>query len=492
MSRTSSASSVRTNTPRCGSWASSRNASRSVLRETPSRSATACSGSWVPGRSAPSMMRARRASASRDTVLVRSSRERAPVSPVSPESAEAPSCTISAPLPECSTIRTVPATAAPCLPLGPLLGKEGGRARTHRRSARRRRIRATAQPTRRQHRHKQRHRLSRQALADGHPQRLRQRFRGESLGDAVRPRVAGHRPDRTLRPAGTGPPPERPARRPHHRTPPRPVPADPADHRRDRPVGDRRTRADGPAARLPDGRGRRRAPLRHGPLRGRTGEDQGLRVERRHGRGLLRRGHLRGDRLDPADHRLRRLGVRAEARRPAHRAVGDPDRGLRVLDPRRTAAVPGPAAEPDGGPDPGGGPVIKVERVYWLCGAIFIAVGLLTFPDRTNARRFGSGAFWILLGGSFVYGTYVVNKTAPAAVLGVAVIAMAVLVATGQLGRGSATGPSRAEQEAGADRFGSRLFVPAQTIPVVVVIFAVLLMKIHVGGEPLQQKESEQ
>jgi uncharacterized membrane protein len=135
--------------------------------------------------------------------------------------------------------------------------------------------------------------------------------------------------------------------------------------------------------------------------------------------------------------------------------------------------------------------VIKVEWFYWLCGAIFIAVGLLTFPDRTNTRRFGSGVFWILLGGSFIYGTYVVNKTAPAAVLGVAVIVMAVLVATGQLGRGAATGPSRSEQEAGADRFGSRLFIPALTIPIVVVIFAVLLKKIHVGGEPLLQKESE-
>jgi uncharacterized membrane protein len=135
--------------------------------------------------------------------------------------------------------------------------------------------------------------------------------------------------------------------------------------------------------------------------------------------------------------------------------------------------------------------MIKVEWFYWLCGAIFIAVGALTFPDRTNARRYGSGAFWVLLGGSFIYGTYVVNKTAPASILGVAVIAMAALVATGQLGRGTATGPSRAEQETGADRFGNRLFVPALTIPLVVVIFAAGLAKIHIGGKPFLQKDSE-
>jgi uncharacterized membrane protein len=134
--------------------------------------------------------------------------------------------------------------------------------------------------------------------------------------------------------------------------------------------------------------------------------------------------------------------------------------------------------------------MIKVEWFYWLCGLIFIAVGVLTFADRTNAKRYGSGAFWTLVGASFIYGTYVVNKTAPASVLGAAVILMAVLVAAGQLSRGKATGPSRAEQEAGADRFGSRLFIPALTIPVVVVIVAVGL-KIHIGDRPFLEKDSE-
>ncbi len=135
--------------------------------------------------------------------------------------------------------------------------------------------------------------------------------------------------------------------------------------------------------------------------------------------------------------------------------------------------------------------MIKVEWFYWLNGAIFIAVAALTYVDRTNPKRHGSAAFWALFGASFVYGTFVVNKTAPAWILGLAVIAMTALVGTGQLGRGAATGPSRPEQEAGADRFGNRLFVPALTIPVVVVVFAVGLKRIHVGGEPFLEKESE-
>jgi uncharacterized membrane protein len=135
--------------------------------------------------------------------------------------------------------------------------------------------------------------------------------------------------------------------------------------------------------------------------------------------------------------------------------------------------------------------MIKVEWFYWLSGLVFLAVAALTFVDRTNAKRVGSGVFWGLLGVSFLYGTYVADKRAPAWILGAAVIVMAALVAAGQLGRGAATGPSRAEQEAGADRFGNRLFVPALTIPIIVVIFAAWLAKVHVGHEPLLEKQSE-
>ncbi len=134
--------------------------------------------------------------------------------------------------------------------------------------------------------------------------------------------------------------------------------------------------------------------------------------------------------------------------------------------------------------------MIKVEWFYWLCGLVFLAVAAQTLTDRSHPKRYGSGVFWALVGASFIYGTYVKNKTAPAWILGVAVIAMAVLVATGRLARGAAEGPSRAEQEAGADRFGNRLFIPALTIPVVVVIVAVGL-KIHIGTKPFLEKESE-
>ena len=129
--------------------------------------------------------------------------------------------------------------------------------------------------------------------------------------------------------------------------------------------------------------------------------------------------------------------------------------------------------------------MIRVEWFYWLVGLLFLAVAVLTVRDHSNPKRFGSAAFWGLLGGSFLYGTYVVNKTAPAWILGVAVLAMAALVGTRQLARGTASGPTPEEQTRGADRFGSWLFLPALVIPAVAVLFAVVLAKVKVGGEPL-------
>ena len=135
--------------------------------------------------------------------------------------------------------------------------------------------------------------------------------------------------------------------------------------------------------------------------------------------------------------------------------------------------------------------MIKVEWFYWLCGALFLSGALITVRDRTNPKRYGSAAFWALLGASFVYGTFVAAKTAPAWVLGLAVIAMTVLVGTRQLGRGTREAATSSEKIASATRFGSKLFVPPLVIPLVAVIFAVGIAKIHVGGGPLLESGSE-
>jgi uncharacterized membrane protein len=135
--------------------------------------------------------------------------------------------------------------------------------------------------------------------------------------------------------------------------------------------------------------------------------------------------------------------------------------------------------------------VIDVEWFYWLCGALFLAGAGLTVRDRTNRRRYGSAAFWGLLGFAFVYSTFVLDGTAPAWVLGAALVVMTVLVGTGQLGHGRTTSATDAEKAERAARFGSKLFIPPLVIPVGVVVFAIGLVNVKIGGKPLLQAGSE-
>jgi uncharacterized membrane protein len=130
--------------------------------------------------------------------------------------------------------------------------------------------------------------------------------------------------------------------------------------------------------------------------------------------------------------------------------------------------------------------VIKVEWFYWICGIFFLVIALQVFNDRTNPKRLGSAAFWGILGLSFGYGSFVVHKTAPSWLLGIAVIGLAVLAGFGFPGKGQERTTSPAERVAFADRFGNKLFLPALVIPVVAALFGAWLAKVKLGdGNPL-------
>jgi len=135
--------------------------------------------------------------------------------------------------------------------------------------------------------------------------------------------------------------------------------------------------------------------------------------------------------------------------------------------------------------------MIKVEWFYWLCGIFFVLIALQVLNDRTNPKRVGSAAFWGILGLSFGYGTFVVNKQAPAWLLGIAVIGLAMLAGSGFSGKGEERTTTPAERVHLADRFGNKLFLPALVIPVVAAIFGAWLAKVKLGdGTPLLQTGS--
>ncbi len=135
--------------------------------------------------------------------------------------------------------------------------------------------------------------------------------------------------------------------------------------------------------------------------------------------------------------------------------------------------------------------MIKAEWFYWLVGLSFLVMAAQMVTDRSNPKRYGTGAFWGLIGAGFVYSSWVVTKQAPAEPLGVAVLAMAALAGFGCTGRGTPRTTTPDERAASAAKLGNRLFVPALTIPVVAMACAIGVKHLSFGGRPVLQEGSE-
>lgn len=124
--------------------------------------------------------------------------------------------------------------------------------------------------------------------------------------------------------------------------------------------------------------------------------------------------------------------------------------------------------------------MITLEFIYVLAGLWFAAVAVVNFRDRTNPKRYKSAAFWGVYAVTFLFGSYI-----PPFVNGCLVLVMVVTAGIGGLGLGKAPTTSHAEREAGAARWGNRLFIPALTIPAVTVAGVLLLKYAVIGGVPL-------
>lgn len=124
--------------------------------------------------------------------------------------------------------------------------------------------------------------------------------------------------------------------------------------------------------------------------------------------------------------------------------------------------------------------MIKLGVVYILIGLMFAAFAILSATDARNPRRFGNAAFWGLVALSFLAGDRLGDLGNGVLVLGLALIAGFDL-----LGRGQPATTSPEERQALARRFGDKLFVPALTLPVVLVFGILVLKPLHLAGQPL-------
>ena len=124
--------------------------------------------------------------------------------------------------------------------------------------------------------------------------------------------------------------------------------------------------------------------------------------------------------------------------------------------------------------------MIKLGVVYLLAGLMFAAFAILSATDRKNTRRFGNAGFWGLVSLSFLGGDRLGDLGNGILVLGLAVIA-----GFGLLGHGAPDTTTPAQRRALSERFGEKLFIPALTLPLVVIFGVLVLKPLQVGGGPL-------
>ncbi|MGH9852335.1 MAG: DUF979 domain-containing protein, partial [Blastocatellia bacterium] len=112
--------------------------------------------------------------------------------------------------------------------------------------------------------------------------------------------------------------------------------------------------------------------------------------------------------------------------------------------------------------------VFSLDAVYVLTGVALLIFAWMTFADRSNPRRVGSGLFWLTLGIIFAFGSLM-----PHWLTGLLVLFMVVLDGAGRVSRG-AHQSDQASQTEHARRLGNRIFVPVLAIPIVTFAFALI------------------
>ena len=124
--------------------------------------------------------------------------------------------------------------------------------------------------------------------------------------------------------------------------------------------------------------------------------------------------------------------------------------------------------------------MITLEHIYWLSGLMMAGVAIVNWRDRSNPRRFNTTVFWGIYAITFLAGSRLPDLTN-----GLLVIVMVLVASIRGLGHGKQESARREEREAGARRWGNKLFVPALAIPLITVLGTLLFKKITIGGVPL-------
>ena len=108
-----------------------------------------------------------------------------------------------------------------------------------------------------------------------------------------------------------------------------------------------------------------------------------------------------------------------------------------------------------------------LEIVYILIGLVAFYAGVRNAMDKTNEKRMGSALFWCVLGILFIAGRWVSNTVA-----GVLVVLMVLPAILRQVGAGTGGAPIQEEMQENYETIGMKIFVPALSIGVLALVFA--------------------
>ncbi len=108
-----------------------------------------------------------------------------------------------------------------------------------------------------------------------------------------------------------------------------------------------------------------------------------------------------------------------------------------------------------------------LEVVYILIGLISVYAGVRNAVDKTNEKRVGTAVFWCVLGLLFIVGRWI-----PSTWAGVLVLVMVVPAILQRVGKGQGGEPTQQEMNDNFNAIGMKLFVPALSLGVMALIFA--------------------
>jgi uncharacterized membrane protein len=123
---------------------------------------------------------------------------------------------------------------------------------------------------------------------------------------------------------------------------------------------------------------------------------------------------------------------------------------------------------------------LTINYLFYLLGVVLVIVAGMIYVDKTHPRRLTAGTFWLVYALIFLIGDWL-----PANVVGVLVIAMALIAGFGGVTAAKPKMLSDETRRKTAIRLGNKLFVPALTIPVVTVVLTLAASHLVFSGKPL-------